>query len=196
MNISAASKAAGLPVKTVRYYADIGLVSAPSRSDTGYRTYDDASVRKLIFIRRSRAFGFTIEECRELLDLYQDQDRTSAEVKRKEGFIDWAWSSEPLIKSGIFYRGRQEIIPLPASSLAAKQDMLIDNRTGILHPKGIWLGEEEVREMSIFSELPDKTRMTVSLLLYPDDAPGKWDRDLEEPTEHDTYDQFVIGGQA
>ena len=82
MNISAASKAAGLPVKTVRYYADIGLVSAPSRSDTGYRTYDDASVRKLIFIRRSRAFGFTIEECRELLDLYQDQDRTSAEVKR------------------------------------------------------------------------------------------------------------------
>ena len=74
--------------------------------------------------------------------------------------------------------------------------MLIDNRTGILHLRGIWLGEEEVREMSIFSELPDKTRMTVSLLLYPDDAPGKWDRDLEEPTEHDTYDQFVIGGQV
>lgn len=82
MNISAASKAAGLPVKTVRYYADIGLVKAPSRSEAGYRTYDDAAVRKLNFIRRSRAFGFTIEECRELLDLYQNQDRTSAEVKR------------------------------------------------------------------------------------------------------------------
>ena len=41
-----------------------------------------------------------------------------------------------------------------------------------------------------------EARMTVSLLLYPDDAPGKWDRDLEEPTEHDTYDQFVIGGQV
>jgi Cu(I)-responsive transcriptional regulator len=82
VNISAASKAAGLPVKTVRYYADIGLVQAPSRSDAGYRTYDDASVRKLVFIRRSREFGFTIEECRELLGLYQDQDRTSAEVKR------------------------------------------------------------------------------------------------------------------
>lgn len=82
MNISAASKAAGLPVKTVRYYADIGLVKAPSRSDAGYRTYDNASVRKLVFIRRSREFGFTIEECRELLGLYQDQDRTSAEVKR------------------------------------------------------------------------------------------------------------------
>ena len=82
MNISAASKAAGLPVKTVRYYADIGLVEAPTRSEAGYRTYDDASVRKLVFIRRSRAFGFTIEECRELLGLYQDQDRTSSEVKR------------------------------------------------------------------------------------------------------------------
>ncbi len=82
MNISAASKAAGLPIKTVRYYADIGLVQAPSRSDAGYRTYDDASVRKLVFIRRSREFGFTIEECRELLGLYQDQDRPSSEVKR------------------------------------------------------------------------------------------------------------------
>lgn len=82
MNISAASKSAGLPVKTVRYYADIGLVKASARSEAGYRTYDDAAVRKLVFIRRSRAFGFSIEECRELLGLYQDQDRTSAEVKR------------------------------------------------------------------------------------------------------------------
>ena len=82
MNISSAAKAAGLPVKTVRYYADIGLVDAPSRSEAGYRTYDDASVRKLGFVRRSREFGFSIEECRELLSLYQDRDRTSAEVKR------------------------------------------------------------------------------------------------------------------
>ena len=82
MNISAASKASGLSVKTVRYYADIGLVEASSRSEAGYRNYDDVSVRKLVFVRRSRAFGFSIEESRELLDLYQDQDRTSSEVKR------------------------------------------------------------------------------------------------------------------
>ena len=82
MNISAASKASGLTVKTVRYYADIGLVEAPSRSKAGYRTYDDMAVRKLVFVRRSRAFGFSIEKCRELLDLYQDQNRTSSEVKR------------------------------------------------------------------------------------------------------------------
>ena len=82
MNISAASKAAGLPVKTVRYYADIGLVQASARSDAGYRTYDDVAVRKLVFVRRSRAFGFSIEGCRELLGLYQDKDRTSSDVKR------------------------------------------------------------------------------------------------------------------
>lgn len=82
MNISAAAKAANLPVKTVRYYADIGLVKAAGRSDTGYRMYDKATVRKLIFIRRARAFGFSIEECQELIDLYQDQARSSAEVKR------------------------------------------------------------------------------------------------------------------
>lgn len=114
-------------------------------------------------------------------------------VVGKEGFIDWAWSSEPLIKSGIFYRARQEVTPLPDASLAAKQDMLIDNRTGTLHSKGVWLGQEEVREMTIFS---DQNRMSISLLLYPDDAPGKWDRDFDEPSEHDTYDQFVIGGQV
>lgn len=82
MNISAASKAAGLPVKTVRYYADIGLVQAASRSNSGYRTYTDATVRKLVFVRRSREFGFSIDECQELLGLYQDKARTSSEVKR------------------------------------------------------------------------------------------------------------------
>lgn len=82
MNISAASKAAGLPAKTVRYYADIGLVPAPARSKSGYRSYDGASVRKLVFVRRAREFGFSIAECRELLGLYEDRQRSSADVKR------------------------------------------------------------------------------------------------------------------
>ena len=82
VNISAASKTADLPVKTVRYYADIGLVSAPFRSEAGYRTYDDGSVRKLVFVRRAREFGFSVDECRELLSLYEDQHRSSADVKR------------------------------------------------------------------------------------------------------------------
>jgi len=82
MNISKTSKEAGLPVKTVRYYADIGLVAAVQRSDSGYRLYDHTALRKLIFVRRARSFGFSIQACRELLGLYQDTDRTSADVKR------------------------------------------------------------------------------------------------------------------
>jgi Cu(I)-responsive transcriptional regulator len=81
MNIGSAAKAAGLPVKTVRYYADIGLVEAPDRTQTGYRRYDEAAVRKLAFVRRARDFGFSIEECRELLSLYQDKSRSSADVR-------------------------------------------------------------------------------------------------------------------
>lgn len=82
MNIAAASRAAGLPVKTVRYYEDIGLVRALARSGAGYRIYDDASVQRLVFVRRAREFGFSIGECRELLGLSEDQGRSSADVKR------------------------------------------------------------------------------------------------------------------
>ncbi|MCV2893591.1 Cu(I)-responsive transcriptional regulator [Lentibacter sp. XHP0401] len=82
MNISGAAKAAGLPVKTVRYYADIGLVEPAARTAAGYRDYDDTSLRKLSFVGRARGFGFSIAQCRELLGLYQDEHRTSAEVKQ------------------------------------------------------------------------------------------------------------------
>ncbi len=82
MNISAASTMCGLPVKTVRYYADIGLVVPASRTASGYRLYDDDAVRRLVFVRRAREFGFSIGECRELLDLYADRRRSSADVKR------------------------------------------------------------------------------------------------------------------
>jgi Cu(I)-responsive transcriptional regulator len=81
MNISNAADAAGLPVKTVRYYADIGLVAPAGRTASGYRDFDEAAVRKLAFVRRAREFGFSIEECRELLGLYEDRGRSSADVK-------------------------------------------------------------------------------------------------------------------
>lgn len=82
MNIGAAAKASGLPVKTVRYYADIGLVIPEGRSESGYRQYTSPELNKLIFARRARAFGFSIEATRELLSLYEDRNRSSADVKR------------------------------------------------------------------------------------------------------------------
>ncbi|MEM1383679.1 MAG: Cu(I)-responsive transcriptional regulator [Pseudomonadota bacterium] len=81
MNIGTAAKAAGLPIKTVRYYADIGLVTPSGRTDSGYRRYTETELSKLIFARRSRSFGFTIDETRELLSLYEDQERSSADVR-------------------------------------------------------------------------------------------------------------------
>lgn len=82
MNIGDAAKATGLPVKTVRYYDDIGLISPSQRSRGGYRQYGTPELSKLVFARRARAFGFSIDETRELLSLYEDQDRSSADVKR------------------------------------------------------------------------------------------------------------------
>ena len=82
MNIGAVSKAADLPTKTVRYYADIGLVVPSARSENGYRVYDEAEVRKLVFVRRARSFGFSVDECRGLLGLYEDHGRSSRDVKK------------------------------------------------------------------------------------------------------------------
>jgi len=80
MNIGDASEATGLPAKTVRYYEDIGLIK-PARAANGYRDYDDKDVHRLAFIQRSRSLGFTIDECRSLLSLYEDKDRASSDVK-------------------------------------------------------------------------------------------------------------------
>lgn len=81
MNISQVSKHAGLPTKTIRYYEDIGLIS-PARSENGYRAFAEADLHKLNFIGRARSLGFTIEDCRSLLELYNDRDRASADVKQ------------------------------------------------------------------------------------------------------------------
>ena len=84
MNISQVARQSGLPAKTIRYYEDIGLV-APSRDTNGYRAFSDADLHRLTFLARSRALGFTIEDCRVLLALWADQDRASADVKALAG---------------------------------------------------------------------------------------------------------------
>ena len=80
MNIGAAAKASGLPAKTIRYYEDIGLI-APDRQQNSYRDYSDDHVHKLRFIQRARSLGFSVEDCRQLLSLYEDKSRASAAVK-------------------------------------------------------------------------------------------------------------------
>ena len=80
MNIGTAAEQSGLPAKTIRYYEDIGLMR-PDRAGNGYRDYSAADVHRLRFVQRSRSLGFSVEECRQLLSLYGDSHRESADVK-------------------------------------------------------------------------------------------------------------------
>lgn len=116
-------------------------------------------------------------------------DKRAMIVVGKDGFIDWAWSSEPLLKSGVFYRARQEVIELPPASLAAQEVDRDTGRHGHHHPAGVWAGSEPVREMTVFSP---GNEMSISLLLYPDRGPSRWEMaELEEEPELDTFDKFM-----
>ena len=81
MTIKEVAARAGLPVKTIRYYEEIGLIR-PGRAANGYRAFSERDVHKLAFLARARSLGFSIEECLALLALYQDESRASADVKR------------------------------------------------------------------------------------------------------------------
>ena len=81
LNIGKAAKLSNLTVKTVRYYADIGLVSPVKNNKTGYRDFSEDDVARLQFVSKARKFNFTIQECEELLSLYSDKNRSSREVK-------------------------------------------------------------------------------------------------------------------
>ncbi|WP_068108370.1 Cu(I)-responsive transcriptional regulator [Tropicimonas marinistellae] len=81
MNIGDVARRSGLPAKTIRYYEDIGLVM-PLRSENGYRSFRDSDLHKLAFLGRARSLGFSIDDCRNLLELYEDSSRASADVKK------------------------------------------------------------------------------------------------------------------
>ena len=81
MNIGEAAKKSGLTVKTVRYYDEINLIKPVKNKVTNYRQYTEAELAKLQFIGKARRFNFSIKECKELLSLYENQNRSSKEVK-------------------------------------------------------------------------------------------------------------------
>ena len=82
MKIGKASKLSNLTVKAVRYYDNIGLVKPIQNIFSGYREYNDKDVLKLKFVGKARKFNFSINECRELLSLYENKDRSSKDVKK------------------------------------------------------------------------------------------------------------------
>ena len=81
MNIGKAAQLSGLTVKAVRYYSDIGIIKPKVAVDTGYRDFSDTDLAKLQFVAKARKFNFSLDDCRELLALYENTERSSKEVK-------------------------------------------------------------------------------------------------------------------
>jgi Cu(I)-responsive transcriptional regulator len=81
MNIGDASAASGVSAKMIRYYEETGLIPTIRRSDAGYRVYGDRDVQMLRFVRRARDLGFPVDQIGDLLALWRDTSRHSADVK-------------------------------------------------------------------------------------------------------------------
>ena len=81
MNIGHISELTGVTAKTIRYYESIGLIPEPPRRASGYRDYGDTDVATLRFVSKARKLGFSLKDVTQLLGLWQDRNRSSAEVK-------------------------------------------------------------------------------------------------------------------
>jgi Cu(I)-responsive transcriptional regulator len=81
MNIGEAAKASGVSAKMIRHYESVGLFPEATRTESGYRQYTDKEIGTLRFIRQSRDLGFSIEQIRELLGLWQNRKRSSRHVR-------------------------------------------------------------------------------------------------------------------
>ncbi|EHH1031690.1 MerR family transcriptional regulator [Vibrio parahaemolyticus] len=83
MNIGAVAKLTGLSSKSIRLYEDKGIISQPARSDSGYREYSDNHIQELNLVSRAKNAGFSLQECKEFVQLAHNPNRKSSEVKER-----------------------------------------------------------------------------------------------------------------
>jgi Zn-dependent peptidase ImmA (M78 family) len=122
-----------------------------------------------------------------LLKWLQFTTKRAMLIVGRDGYIDWVWSSKSLRKSGVYLQPKKEPIELPPASLAMRLDDATDGQTGIMHKAGIWPFAEDVHEMTVKAEAYD---MTITLLMFPDDAPNKFVIFDEADETLDAYEKF------
>jgi len=83
MNINEVAKLTLLTPKSIRFYEQKGLITPPTRAANGYRTYTQVHIKELNLLHQARQVGFSLPECKELLELYNDPHRRSADVKAR-----------------------------------------------------------------------------------------------------------------
>jgi hypothetical protein len=151
-----------------------------------YRRQIDARAKVDLDMISHCADRYRVSLIAALLRWLEYTTRRAVLVVSRDGFILWARSSKQALKTGAFFRTSGPPIAIPLASLAGRQDRLVDGRTGIDVPAGVWL-REDAREMTIFADQYD---FAVSLLMLADDAPPIWH---DEESEEDVYDRFTAG---
>lgn len=131
MNISDVAKKTGLTSKAIRFYEEKGLLTAPARAGNGYRHYTAKHLEELTLLRQARQVGFNLEECREMLSLFHNPRRHSAEVKART--LDKVAEIEAHIRE--LNEMRERLLALAASCPGDESAdcPIINNLTGCCH---------------------------------------------------------------
>jgi len=126
MKIGALAGRSGLPIKTLRYYEDIGLLPAVGRSEGGYRLFAEESLRRLEFIRRLKSLGLTLDDIQECLSVHDAGDLPCGDIQ-KQLQRQIALVDERLREMRLFRRDLQSLLKNWQSDPAPNTDLICPN---------------------------------------------------------------------